>query len=700
MSFFDDASLAFLPSGAAGKDGKAYSIKPVPEYGAEKVTNGDFAADSDWLKDTGWTISGGSANCLNGQGVSIYQTNVVDIGKHYKLTFSVSNYSQGFLGSIGNDFGGVVADTYGSYEIFGTATSTTFGFSAFGSFIGSIDNVSVKEVLVGDGDFTFSRGSNLAATRVGADGLIEKGRENLFLYSNQFDTGWPFSNASVTSGQSGYDGSNDAWLLTASLAGGRIQLSRSDTGVNTTSAYFKKGSADGVWLRVDMSGTDANVYVNLIDGSKINSTGEIATKINDVGNGWYRVELTANWINVLNIRIYPTNTSGVAIAGSIYIQDAQLEIGLAATDYIESGATTGKAGLLEDEPRFDYSGGATCPSLLLEPSRTNLFGTSEYFNASTWSSTRLILDDNAETSPEGLVNATKMIPSTDNNTHFFYDSVPTTINESYTFSLFVKATTEYSKLSFLHSTAGGVFNGGDSIFDASTGTFDSVAADTTESVESYSNGWYRLILTQEALATGNGLVIIRSHDGSGTYFAGNGVDGIYIYGAQIEQGSYPTSYIPNHSGGSVTRGFDYSIVEYLGYSSTYTFYYEFNTTTGRETSSPFAEIGKDQSNKIWIKGASANGPQFSVQGNGIFSGSISPTNEVSGTNKIAVQWSSGVGVVFSNGVKQSGTLTNSNTSENIDFISAKGEGTSHDSKQLLFFEEALSDADCITLTTL
>ena len=39
-------------------------------------------------------------------------------------------------------------------------------------------------------DFTFSRGSNLAATRVNASGLIEKGRENLLLQSNQFDTTW------------------------------------------------------------------------------------------------------------------------------------------------------------------------------------------------------------------------------------------------------------------------------------------------------------------------------------------------------------------------------------------------------------------------------------------------------------------------------------------------------------------------------
>ena len=42
----------------------------------------------------------------------------------------------------------------------------------------------------GSGDFTFSRGSNLAATRVDVNGLIEKGRENLLLQSNQFDTTW------------------------------------------------------------------------------------------------------------------------------------------------------------------------------------------------------------------------------------------------------------------------------------------------------------------------------------------------------------------------------------------------------------------------------------------------------------------------------------------------------------------------------
>src|SRR6056300_346631 len=77
----------------------------------------------------------------------------------------------------------------------------------------------------GSGDFTFSRGSNLAATRVGADGLIEKGRENLLTYSNDFGTTWISTSITPTSGQSGYDGSSDAWLIEKSASNGRIQQS-------------------------------------------------------------------------------------------------------------------------------------------------------------------------------------------------------------------------------------------------------------------------------------------------------------------------------------------------------------------------------------------------------------------------------------------------------------------------------------------
>ena len=55
MSFFDDASLAFLPSGAAGKDGKAYSIKPVPVYGSD-ILSQPVDIDTDFIANSGGVI--------------------------------------------------------------------------------------------------------------------------------------------------------------------------------------------------------------------------------------------------------------------------------------------------------------------------------------------------------------------------------------------------------------------------------------------------------------------------------------------------------------------------------------------------------------------------------------------------------------------------------------------------------------------
>ena len=91
----------------------------------------------------------------------------------------------------------------------------------------------------GDGDMTFTRGS--AATRVNSAGLIEKERGNLLLQSNTFDTTWSNTRSTETSGQSGYDGTNDAWKLKEDNNNGthRIAQSITQTGVITASVYAK-----------------------------------------------------------------------------------------------------------------------------------------------------------------------------------------------------------------------------------------------------------------------------------------------------------------------------------------------------------------------------------------------------------------------------------------------------------------------------
>ena len=669
VSLYDEASLWMTPSGV--KDGKLFSELPVPEYGPEEVANGDFATDSDWTKESGWTISGGSANCLNGQGVSIYQTNVLDIGKYYKLTFTVSNYSQGFLGSIGNDFGGVVADTYGSYEIFGTATSTFFGFSAFGNFIGSIDNVSVKEVIKGDGDFTFSRGSNLAATRVGPTGLIEKGRENLLTYSNTFShSSWMKSNISVTSGQTGYDGNNDAWLYTINGPTHHFIQNVSSSGVNVFSVYAKAGTADGIVLR--LIGTPGNPYIfwNLLDGSYAGSGGGggingASQQVLNVGNGWYRIQITA--IGATQVVIYGgTSLGGFAASGNILIQDAQLELGLAATDYIESGATTGKAGLLEDEPRLDYSGGATCPSLLLEPSRTNLVPFSEYWKGYFTIDTDVTISVNVATSPEGVQNAGRLK----------YDLASRSMYKS------------AMGLTGEHSVSFWVKGDGSNIGKTFNLRLQGTSIDQNIPI-TLTSDWVRVE------AQTNGLNILELNNRNSTTID---TGSLLLYGFQIEQASYPTSYIPNHSGGSVTRSRDTGSLNLVGAG----------INDGWTSGTILIEFEKPYNNEnndvIRIHGNSVSGRAYIYNnGYGFASDWSYSSNFTIGDNtKIIYRLNTlSTANLFKNGVKFTGAEGSGTAWSNIKYIYLNNQvGAKINIKQIVVFPTALTDSECIKLTTL
>jgi len=665
VSLYDEASLWMTPSGA--KDGRLFSELPVPVYGPELVRNGGFDSGTGWSTPSGWSISNGTLQGTNVAAVSATQAGITFLNKSFRVEYTITEISQGdvriYLGGTQSTPNRNAVGTYVEYIDITTANTTLY-IQGINNFTGKIDNISVKEVS-NIGDFTFSRGSNLAATRVGPTGLIEKGRENLFLNSNQFDTGWPTSNATFTSGQSGYDGTNNAWLLTSSMVGGRIQLTRSDTGVHTTSAYFKKGSADGVWLRVDM-GTDANIYVNLIDGTKINSTGEIATKITDVGNGWYRVELTANWVSVSNVRIYPSNTSGAHVVGSIYIQDAQLEIGLAATDYIESGATTGKAGLLEDEPRLDYSGGATCPSLLLEPSRTNLVPFSEYWKGYFTIDTDVTISVNVATSPEGVQNAGRLK----------YDLASRSMYKS------------AMGLTGEHSVSFWVKGDGSNIGKTFNLRLQGTSIDQNIPI-TLTSDWVRVE------AQTNGLNILELNNRNSTTID---TGSLLLYGFQIEQGSYATSYIPSHSGGTVTRSRDTGSLNLVGAG----------INDGWTSGTILIEFEKPYNNEnndvIRIHGNSVSGRAYIYNnGYGFASDWSYSSNFTIGDNtKIIYRLNTlSTANLFKNGVKFTGAEGSGTAWSNIKYIYLNNQvGAKINIKQIVVFPTALTDSECIKLTTL
>ena len=407
----------------------------------------------------------------------------------------------------------------------------------------------------GSGDFTFSRGTT--ATRVDVNGLIEKGRENVLTYSNTFSS-WTFSSASVTSGHSGYDGTNTAWELLSTAASCRVSQTISTSGVQTMSVYAKQGSVNWMALYV-VATAPPYVYFDLANGVLGGvQNNVIDASIEDIGGGWYRCTIAFDK-TATELRIFTATANGILTTtsgDSIYIQDAQLESGLVSTDVITTTTTSVSAGILEDMPRLDYSGGASCPSLLLEPSRTNSMLHSEYISTYFFY-TNASATNNATTSPEGVVNAASVIPNATSGMHQIASS-NISASGSFTLSAFVKAG-ELNKVAIRESNATGAY----ASFDLSSGTKIEDNVSGASFIEPFENDWYRIGVTYTH--SGNIRLGINLLDNSyttgnpssgATYWSSNGTDKLYVYGLQCELGAtYETSYIPTY-GSSVTRSAD------------------------------------------------------------------------------------------------------------------------------------------------
>jgi hypothetical protein len=554
----------------------------------------------------------------------------------------------------------------------------------------------------GSGDFTFTRGSNLAATRVDENGLIEKGRENLLLQSNNFTTNWGASNASVTSGQSGYDGTNDAWLLDSSSEGYIFQYPTT-AAVGTLSIYAKANSVNNLRLRTFGASINAEGFFDLANGVVGSSTNLVDLSIESVSGGWYRCSVVCDNAPSL-IRIYPSvsSSSSSGTIGSIYIQDAQLELGLVATDYIETTTTTAQAGILEDMPRLDYSGGASCPSLLLEPQRTNDTDFSEYFNASYWTKSDATIVNNVTISPEGVQNASKIVESSSTSSHRIYEG---TTGSSSIFSFYAKAA-ERTWVSVLSNS------GGFSYFDIGNGVLGTIQSSSVGTIESVGSGWYRCTLYNGHGTYGNYIGLASANNTSS--YTGDGTSGVYIWGAQLESNaSYHTSYIPTYGTSQTRLAEDLSLtsaaVATIAPISGITMFIDFDLSQNQQTAR-FAAFNDAYSNYIFLgtqDTASNQSVRCDVRGGGVTFLSYNPTFTNVGRHKIAVKFLTSGIKIYLDGVEVASSGANAGFSEAFqkivigrDYPPNAGAFAASNTNSLIIFPTALTDSECIALTTL
>lgn len=129
----------------AGTPGAAYSVRVGPASVTNLVTNGVFAADTNWTKSTGWTISGGVANKTAGTGSRISQTITMTAGVSYRIggdvTRSAGTITPDILGTTTVSGAAVTATGKLYSTIAAPASPVSLRFLGNDPFAGTLDNV-------------------------------------------------------------------------------------------------------------------------------------------------------------------------------------------------------------------------------------------------------------------------------------------------------------------------------------------------------------------------------------------------------------------------------------------------------------------------------------------------------------------------------------------------------------------------------
>lgn len=204
--------------------------------------------------------------------------------------------------------------------------------------------------------------------------------------------------------------------------------------------------------------------------------------------------------------------------------------------------------LAANQPRIEYDPVTLRQrGLLIEEQRTNLIPYSEKFDETgTWATQSAAVFSNTTLSPDGNIDADKLVATAINDVHFLQYATTVTAGLSYSMSCFAKAA-EYPRITLLCGVPGWASQQ-DATFDLVAGTVSSVSSanGTSASIQNMGNGWYRCIMVPAtAASTVFSGFRIYLHNGTSLTFTGDGTSGAFIWGAQMEAGSFATSYIPS-----------------------------------------------------------------------------------------------------------------------------------------------------------
>lgn len=602
-TLFDSASLVITPNGY--KENLLFAIKP-DKVGTNLLLQSEGFTLSPWLllstpNVTRTANAGISPIGINNATLLTSNSNVVDIGirqtflgtTNTQYVFSVWARSDNGA-QINLDIGDLnrvtftLTNTWQRLQVVATPTTYFVDIQFAANQLGKTCLIWGAQLELGStatdympttdraivngtiGDLTVTRATT--ATRVNEQGLIEHVPYNLITYSEEFEnTQWIKSNITIErnsiispngdmTGDKLIEGTNNGLKYVSSSSLGTVG------NVHTASIYLKANTRTWAYLTFGWDGSgDRAAYFDLINGVVGNLEGGVTASIVATGNGWYRCTITGTMLNNaprLSLSMATGNGTRTYLGdgvSSIYAWGAQIVEGTQPRDYFP---TTNRFNV----PRLDYSFGS-CPSILVEPQRTNLLAQSADFT-NGWTQEGSSITGNTQTGPDGLLSADSIFELGTNDVHRTYrPSITVTANAIYTASFFIKKNNiRYVRLILTQNGSTTIWAGAQ--FDLDTKTFTSQVGSgggvfSAASIISFVNGWYRISVSGSIPGTGmipmlvlsNGSALLNSDTRGCPVYLGNTSNSLFVWGAQLEAQLGMTSYIPTTTG-SVTRNAD------------------------------------------------------------------------------------------------------------------------------------------------